>query len=49
MAVPAPGLVDPRGVLAGIIGALFFKERFSGLRLGLTAIAVAGIVALQLG
>ena len=36
-------------LLAGIIGAVFFKERFSGLRLGLTATAVAGIVALQLG
>ncbi|MFJ5958278.1 EamA family transporter [Paenarthrobacter sp. NPDC092416] len=36
-------------LLAGIIGAVFFKERFSRVRLGLTTVAVAGIVALQLG
>jgi drug/metabolite transporter (DMT)-like permease len=36
-------------LLAGIIGAVFFKERFSRLRLTLTAVAVAGIAAIQLG
>lgn len=36
-------------LLAGVIGAVFFKERFSHLRLALTSVAVAGIVALQLG
>ncbi|MET3903516.1 EamA family transporter [Paenarthrobacter sp. 4246] len=36
-------------LLAGVIGAVFFNEKFSRLRLGLTAIAVAGIAAIQLG
>lgn len=36
-------------LLAGIIGAVFFSEKFSKTRLGLTTSAVAGIAALQLG
>ena len=36
-------------LLAGIIGAVFFSEKFSKTRLGLTTAAVAGIAALQLG
>ncbi len=36
-------------LLAGVIGFLFFKERFSKRRAVLTAIAVAGIATLQLG
>ncbi|WGM20814.1 EamA family transporter [Paenarthrobacter sp. OM7] len=36
-------------LLAGVIGAVFFNEKFSRLRLVLTAIAVAGIAAIQLG
>jgi len=36
-------------LLAGIIGALFFNERFSRTRMVLTTAAVAGIAALQLG
>ncbi|MCP1411808.1 EamA family transporter [Paenarthrobacter sp. A20] len=36
-------------LLAGVIGAVFFNERFSRLRLGLTVVAVAGIAAIQLG
>jgi drug/metabolite transporter (DMT)-like permease len=36
-------------LLAGIIGALFFNERFSKTRMILTTAAVAGIAALQLG
>lgn len=36
-------------LLAGVIGVLFFGEKFSKTRLGLTAAAVAGIAALQLG
>lgn len=36
-------------ILAGIIGAVFFNEKFSKTRLGLTVAAVAGIAALQLG
>lgn len=36
-------------LLAGIIGAVFFGEKFSKIRLGLTAAAVIGIAALQLG
>ncbi|MGF6835840.1 drug/metabolite transporter (DMT)-like permease [Paenarthrobacter sp. TE4293] len=36
-------------LLAGVIGALFFNEKFSRLRLGLTVVAVAGIAAIQLG
>jgi len=36
-------------LLAGVIGAVFFSERFSKTRLALTAAAVAGIAALQLG
>lgn len=36
-------------LLAGVIGAVFFNEKFSRLRLGLTAVAVAGIAAIQLG
>lgn len=36
-------------LLAGLIGFLFFAEKFSKARLGLTTAAVAGIAALQLG
>ncbi len=36
-------------LLAGVIGAVFFNEKFSRLRLGLTVVAVAGIAAIQLG
>lgn len=36
-------------LLAGVIGVLFFKEKFSRLRLTLTAVAVTGIAAIQLG
>lgn len=36
-------------LLAGLIGALFFNERFSRVRLALTVTAVAGIAAIQLG
>lgn len=36
-------------LLAGVIGFLFFSERFSKTRMGLTAAAVTGIVVLQLG
>lgn len=36
-------------LLAGLIGFLFFSEKFSKARLALTTAAVAGIVALQLG
>lgn len=36
-------------LLAGIIGAVFFNERFSKTRMILTTAAVAGIAALQLG
>ncbi|MCT9871239.1 DMT family transporter [Paenarthrobacter aurescens] len=36
-------------LLAGIIGAVFFKEKFSHVRLALTVVAVAGIAAIQLG
>lgn len=36
-------------LLAGVIGAIFFAERFSPLRMVLTIAAVGGIVALQLG
>lgn len=36
-------------LLAGLIGFLFFGEKFSKARLGWTTAAVAGIVALQLG
>ncbi|MGA7203498.1 MAG: EamA family transporter [Specibacter sp.] len=36
-------------LLAGVIGALFFSEKFSKTRLALTTAAVAGIAALQLG
>ncbi|MEO8222358.1 MAG: EamA family transporter [Specibacter sp.] len=36
-------------LLAGVIGVLFFGEKFSKTRLGLTTAAVAGIAALQLG
>ncbi|MFE4196264.1 EamA family transporter [Paenarthrobacter sp. NPDC056912] len=36
-------------LLAGIIGAVFFNERFSRVRLALTVVAVAGIAAIQLG
>lgn len=36
-------------LLAGIIGTVFFKEKFSSARLGLTGAAVAGIAILQLG
>lgn len=36
-------------LLAGVIGVLFFGEKFSKIRLGLTTAAVAGIAALQLG
>ncbi|WP_043469588.1 EamA family transporter [Arthrobacter sp. Rue61a] len=36
-------------LLAGIIGAVFFKEKFSRLRGALTVVAVAGIAAIQLG
>lgn len=36
-------------LLAGVIGAVFFSERFSKVRMGLTAAAVCGIVAMQMG
>ncbi len=36
-------------LLAGLIGVVFFKERFSRLRLTLTIVAVAGIAAIQMG
>ncbi|MBP2412659.1 drug/metabolite transporter (DMT)-like permease [Arthrobacter stackebrandtii] len=36
-------------LLAGLVGFLFFGEKFSRARLGWTTAAVAGIVALQLG
>lgn len=36
-------------LLAGVIGAVFFAEKFSKVRLGLTAVAVTGIAAIQLG
>lgn len=36
-------------LLAGVIGAIFFAERFSPLRMVLTIAAVGGMVALQLG
>lgn len=36
-------------LLAGVIGAVFFSEKFSKTRLALTTAAVAGIAALQLG
>lgn len=36
-------------LLAGVMGAVFFREKFSLVRLALTTTAVAGIAALQLG
>lgn len=36
-------------LLAGIIGAVFFSEKFSKARMALTVTAVGGIAALQLG
>lgn len=42
-------LREPWVLPPGVIGLLFFSEKFSTTRLGLTLAVVAGIAALQLG